>query len=195
MWAKHSNSGPMTAASGLYRVACNIRYNRMTHYIRGPDSIWSCRLACFGSHCGGKMVVRSSYFGIRISCADEISSLCWVRPRELLYFLLEMDDVTCITSCVFSFVANKLLSSEFLSFAMQPACLWATYSRVTLYTAGHLHTAMPYCWQRRTPLCTQPCPIVDKGVPPLCTQPCPWRTMSTAVCIYVAGLCASCPAV
>ena len=30
---------------------------------------------------------------------------------------------------------------------------------------------------------------------PLFTQPCPGRTMSTAVCIYVAGLCASCPAV
>ena len=43
--------------------------------------------------------------------------------------------------------------------------------------------------------CTQPCPIVDTAVPPLLTQPCPGRTMSTAVCIYVAGLCASCPAV
>ena len=32
--------------------------------------------------------------------------------------------------------------------------------------------------------CTQPCPLF--------TQPCPGRTMSTAVCIYVAGLCASC---
>ena len=30
---------------------------------------------------------------------------------------------------------------------------------------------------------------------PLFTQPCPGRTMSTAVCIYVAGLCASFPAV
>ena len=53
-------------------------------------------------------------------------------------------------------------------------------SRVTLYTAG---------------TCTQPCPIVHTAVPPLFTQPCPGRTMSTAVCIYVAGLCASCPAV
>ena len=43
--------------------------------------------------------------------------------------------------------------------------------------------------------CTQPCPIADTAVPPLFTQPCPGRTMSTAVCIYVAGLCASCPAV
>ena len=42
---------------------------------------------------------------------------------------------------------------------------------------------------------TQPCPIVHTAVPPLFTQPCPGRTMSTAVCIYVAGLCASCPAV
>ena len=40
----------------------------------------------------------------------------------------------------------------------------------------------------RAPLFTQPCP-------PLFTQPCPGRTMSTAVCIYVARLCASCPAV
>ena len=31
--------------------------------------------------------------------------------------------------------------------------------------------------------------------PGTCTQPCPGRTASTAVCIYVAGLCASCPAV
>ena len=43
--------------------------------------------------------------------------------------------------------------------------------------------------------CTQPCPIVHTAVPPLFTQPCSGRTMSTAVCIYVAGLCASCPAV
>ena len=43
--------------------------------------------------------------------------------------------------------------------------------------------------------CTQPCPIVHTAVPPLFTQPCPGRTMSTAVCIYVAGLCANCPAV
>ena len=43
--------------------------------------------------------------------------------------------------------------------------------------------------------CTQPCPIVHTAVAPLFTQPCPGRTMSTAVCIYVAGLCASCPAV
>ena len=42
--------------------------------------------------------------------------------------------------------------------------------------------------------CTQPCPIVHTAVHPLFTQPCPGRTMSTAVCIYVAGLCASCPA-
>ena len=40
----------------------------------------------------------------------------------------------------------------------------------------------------RAPLLTQPCP-------PLFTQPCHGRTISTAVCIYVAGLCASCPAV
>ena len=43
--------------------------------------------------------------------------------------------------------------------------------------------------------CTQPWPIVHTAVPPLFTQPCPGRTMSTAVCIYVAGLCASCLAV
>ena len=43
--------------------------------------------------------------------------------------------------------------------------------------------------------CTQPCLIVHTAVPPLFTQPCPWRTMSTAVCIYVAGLCVSCPSV
>ena len=43
--------------------------------------------------------------------------------------------------------------------------------------------------------CTQQCPIVHTAVPPLFTQSCPGRTMSTAVCIYVAGLCASCPAV
>ena len=43
--------------------------------------------------------------------------------------------------------------------------------------------------------CTQPCPIVDTAVLPLFTQPCPGRTMSTALCIYVARLCASCPAV
>ena len=43
--------------------------------------------------------------------------------------------------------------------------------------------------------CTQPCLIVHTVVLPLFTQPCPGRTMSTAVCIYVARLCASCPAV
>ena len=54
------------------------------------------------------------------------------------------------------------------------------YTRVTLYTAGHLHTAVPHCSHSRAPLFTQPCP---------------GRTMSTTVCVYVAGLCASCPAV
>ena len=57
---------------------------------------------------------------------------------------------------------------------------------------------IPRChgWPSTQPgTCTQPCPIVDTAVPPLFTQPCPGRTMSTAVCIYVAGLCASCPAV
>ena len=43
--------------------------------------------------------------------------------------------------------------------------------------------------------CTQSCPIVDTAVPTLFTQPCPGRTMSTAVCIYIARLCASCPVV
>ena len=54
-----------------------------------------------------------------------------------------------------------------------------TISRVALYTGT----------------CTQLWPIVDTAVPPFLTQPCPGRTMSTTVCIYDAGLCASCPAV
>ena len=55
----------------------------------------------------------------------------------------------------------------------------------------HLHG-----WPSTQPgTCTQPCPIVHTAVPPLFTQPCPGRTMSTAMCIYVAGLCAGCPAV
>ena len=54
----------------------------------------------------------------------------------------------------------------------------------------------PHGWPSTQPgTFTQPCPIVDTAVPPLFTQPCPGRTMSTAVCIYVAGLCANCPAV
>ena len=27
-----------------------------------------------------------------------------------------------------------------------------TMSRVTLYTAGHLHTAVPHCWHSRAPI-------------------------------------------
>ena len=27
-----------------------------------------------------------------------------------------------------------------------------TVSRVTLYTAGHLHTAVPHCWHSRAPI-------------------------------------------
>ena len=58
------------------------------------------------------------------------------------------------------------------------------------------YIACTHGWPSTQPgTCTQPCPIVDTAVPPLFTQPCPGRTMSTAVGIYVAGLCASCPAV
>ena len=54
----------------------------------------------------------------------------------------------------------------------------------------------PHGWPSTQPgTCTQPCPIVHTAVPPLFTQPCLGKTMSTTVCIYVAGLCASCPAV
>ena len=57
-------------------------------------------------------------------------------------------------------------------------------------------TCNAHGWPSAQPgACTQPCPIVDTAVPPLFTQPCHGRKMSTAVCIYVAGLCASCPAV
>ena len=59
-----------------------------------------------------------------------------------------------------------------------------------------LRAPAPNGWPSTQPgSCTQPCPIVDTSVPPLFTQPCPGRTMSTAVCIYVVGPCASCPAV
>ena len=75
-------------------------------------------------------------------------------------------------------IANKL--SKYCGILSKLKNYLPTYTRVTLYTAGH---------------CTQPCPIVHTAVPPLFTQPCPGRTMSTAVCIYVARLCASCPAV
>ena len=63
------------------------------------------------------------------------------------------------------------------------------------------HSRAPIVWyihgwtSTQPGTCTQPCPIVHTAVPPLFTQPCPGRTMSTALCIYVAGLCASCPAV
>ena len=53
-------------------------------------------------------------------------------------------------------------------------------SRVTLYTAEHLHTAVPHCSHSRAP-------IVHTAVPR--------ENNDMAVCIYVAGLCASCPAV
>ena len=29
---------------------------------------------------------------------------------------------------------------------------WVIRSRVTLYTAGHLHTAVPHCWHSRAPI-------------------------------------------
>ena len=57
------------------------------------------------------------------------------------------------------------------------------YSSSSINTGDPLHSR------------TQPCPIVDTAVPSLFTQPCHRRTMSTAVCIYVAGLCAHCLAV
>ena len=65
---------------------------------------------------------------------------------------------------------------------------WITspWCRIYNVTGDPLHSrALAHS---RAPLLTQPCP-------PLFTQPCHGRTISTAVCIYVAGLCASCPAV
>ena len=65
------------------------------------------------------------------------------------------------------------------------------YKYIYLIAINQIHG-----WPSTQPgTCTQPCPIVHTAVPPLFTQPCPGRTMNTAVCIYVAGLCASCPTV
>ena len=67
---------------------------------------------------------------------------------------------------------------------------------ITDVTVAYVSLSLTHGWPSTQPgTCTQPCPIVHTAVPPLFTQPCPERTMSTAVCIYVAGLCASCPAV
>ena len=67
---------------------------------------------------------------------------------------------------------------------------WIAFSKLFVFGRNY------HGWPSTQPgTCTQPCPIVHTAVPPLFTQPCPGRTMSTAVCIYVAGLCASCPAV
>ena len=84
-------------------------------------------------------------------------------------------------SCHWSVVLIRRLSPGPTSpeyspvFTTQP-----THPRLTLYTAGYLHTAVPHCSHSRAPLFTQPCT---------------GRTMSKALCIYVAGLCARCPAV
>ena len=62
------------------------------------------------------------------------------------------------------------------------------YARVTLYTAGHLHTAVPHCWYSRAP-------IVHTAVPPLFTQPCPgeqWARLCVFTlqgCVQAARLC------
>ena len=65
-----------------------------------------------------------------------------------------------------------------------------------LWSASEQKVEQTHWWSSTQPgTCTQPCPIVHTAVLPLFTQPCPGRTMSTAVCIYVARLCASCPAV
>ena len=69
-----------------------------------PGSIWSCRLADLYTHCGSRMIVRSSYFDSGITWADGTPSSCWMGPRELLYLLYEMNYVMCITVCVFSFI-------------------------------------------------------------------------------------------
>ena len=79
--------GPMTAASGLYGVPCNIIYNPMSHWIRDSDSMWSCRVAGLGAHCSGGMIIELSHLGNGISFADGTSSLRWVGPQNLLYLL------------------------------------------------------------------------------------------------------------
>ena len=56
----------------------------------------------------------------------------------------------------------------------------STYTRVTLYTAGHLHTAVPHCSHSRAP-------IVHTALP---------RENNEHDCVYLrCMLCASCPAV
>ena len=70
-------------------------------------------------------------------------------------------------------------------------CIAESASQNTIYSSSCVHG-----WPSTQPgTCTQPCPIVHSAVHPLFTQLCPGRTMSTAVCIYGAGLCANSPAV
>ena len=91
--------------------------------------------------------------------------------------------------CFFDQRPNKRLNKQSWSWWLE------TPSRPSRRHCNDLHV-YTHGWPSTQPgTCTQPCPIVHTAVPPLFTQPCPGRTMSTAVCIYVAGLCASCPTV
>ena len=75
-----------------------------------------------------------------------------------------------IWRCIFWYVEISYCFSHSFASSAIAYCSWpfvtAIISRVTLYTAGHLHTAVPHCSHSRAP-------IVHTAVPPLFTQPCP----------------------
>ena len=123
---------------------------------------------------------------VKILHMKQVIIFCIVSFRASCRWFLRRNKLDDFAYCYELFLTDQ---SNFMHVQSRLNSVFKTpSSRVTHYTAGHLHTAVPHCSHSRAP-------IVHTAVPPLFTQPCPARTMSTAVCIYVAGLCASCPAV
>ena len=106
------------------------------------------------------------------SYSSSLTSLTKMRPRRNGRHFA--DDISkCIflnENCILIKVSLEFISNVLLALS----CHW--FSRTI--TGDPLHSR-----------------ALAHSRAPLFTQPCPRRTMSTAVCIYVAGLCASCPAV
>ena len=137
-------------------------------------------------------------------CACLRNDFCFLHQNHFSWTLhiWEKENVG-VGKCI-GWPFNELDPRSHLWYCLTKICLSARLSEN--HSSNHYKAYVPlvlritwfdvHGWPSTQPgTCTQPCSIVHTAVHPLFTQPCPARTMGTAVCIYVAGLCASCPAV
>ena len=80
------------------------------------------------------------------------------------FALMSLDSIVCLLPLI-GFIEMWINNSYFTSFIIVPIVsvrsttasvvecfILNPYSRVTLYTAGHLHTAVPHCSHSRAPI-------------------------------------------